>query len=70
MKVHTGKLPFECKKCEKSFVRKKDLDEHRLSHIESYICYLTSCSSTFKTPYEILTHLGSNHIEIFSKFGK
>lgn len=64
MSTHSGKKPFECDKCDKSFTSKQSLEGHSLSHTkhEKIPCpFAPECTHTFNSVKYLHEHLQGEH---------
>lgn len=55
--IHSGKRPFTCEICQKSFRRKEHLRGHLLTHLSS--CEI--CFTTFNGKDELKNHMSTVH---------
>ena len=63
MASHSGKKPFQCKTCPKSFTTKQSLEKHEKGHgtFTRIKCIYENCKRTFKDMCYLNDHLRNDH---------
>ena len=63
MSVHTGKLPYACSECDKSFPTPSKLKAHSRTHSQEllYHCGEINCDASFSKFQQLQQHIKANH---------
>ena len=56
-RTHSGKRPYECNLCEKSFGHSVSLEQHKAIHTNEKVFECKQCNKTFKRSSTLSTHM-------------